>query len=88
MVSEGFVDTMFNDLQRFQRPIDPAVLLKIAEITMSVIPISGFEAGFAKVAIKAFTKLAKKLAENAAEGKLTPNKDIKAQTAAAKQQTR
>jgi hypothetical protein len=86
MVSEGFIDTMFNDLQRFQRPIDPSVLLKIAEITMSVIPIGGFEAGLAKVAIKAFTKLAKKLAENVAEGKLTPNKDIKAQTAAAKQQ--
>jgi hypothetical protein len=86
MVSEGVVDTMFNDLQRLKTPIDPAVLVKISEITMSVIPIGGFEAGLAKVAIKVFTKLAKKLAENAAEGKLTPNKDIAAEIVQTKQQ--
>jgi hypothetical protein len=86
MVSQGFLETMFNDLPRFKPRFNPTILLKIAEITMSVIPIGGLEAGLAKVALKAILKLAKKLAENAAEGRLSPNKDTKAQLASTQQQ--
>ena len=69
-----------------QAPIAANILLKIDEIIMSVIPIGGIEASLTEIAIKAFTKLAKKLAENAAEGKLSSSNNPAAQKATTKQQ--